>query len=259
MSMLIDSHCHLDRLETDAEAALVAARARGIGHFVNIGVERESFPQVLAFAEAHDDVSCTVGTHPLYDGIHDESIEWMRAVATHPKVIALGETGLDYHYKPETAEAQRKSFRAHIRLARELKLPIIVHTRAAQDDTLQILREESAHECGGVLHCFTESYEMASAAIDLGFYVSFSGILSFRNATDLRACAAKLPADRLLVETDAPWLAPVPYRGKTNVPAYVVEVAECLAQVRGVSVDDIAATTTENFRRLFTRAQVRAR
>ena len=256
----IDSHCHLDRLElpegVTLDQVLTEARGRGIKHFLNIGVEQDSFPQVLAIAEQYRDVSCSVGTHPLYEGIHAADFDWVRVAAAHPKVVAIGETGLDYYYTPDTAEAQQRSFRTHIRLARELGLPLIVHTRQAQTDTLNLLKEEGASEFGGVLHCFTEDWAMAAAALDLGFYISLSGIVTFRNADALREVARKVPADRLLIETDAPWLAPVPYRGKSNLPSYVVEVAQCIARERQVELATLAEQTTANFQRLFRRAAV---
>lgn len=254
---LIDSHCHLDRLELTPgqtlDELLNAARQLGVRHFLNIGVERESFPDVLAIAERYDDVSCTVGVHPLYEGIHQQNIDWMRDAAKHPKVMAIGETGLDYHYAADSKSAQQQSFRAHIRLARELKLPLIIHTREAQDDTLQIMAEEGAAEVGGILHCFTESWQMAEAALKLGFHISLSGIVTFRNAESLREVARNVPADRLLIETDSPWLAPVPHRGKSNQPAFVLNVAECIAGERKCSVAELAALTTTNFLRLFPR------
>ena len=257
---IIDSHCHLDRLEIPVGQSLTSvmdqARARGVKHFLNIGVERESFPAVLAIAEQHDDVSCSVGVHPLYEGIHQSNIEWMRTAAMHPKVVAIGETGLDYHYAADSQEAQQRSFRAHIQLARELSLPLIIHTREAKADTLSILREERGDAIGGVLHCFTEDWAMAKAAIELGFYISLSGIVTFRNADALREVARKVPEDRLLVETDSPWLAPIPHRGKTNVPAYVVDVANAVAKERGITAERLAHFTSENFARLFARAKV---
>lgn len=256
---VVDSHCHLDRLEllpgTTLDVALNAARGRGVGYFLNIGVERETFAEVSRIASLYDDVSCTVGIHPLYEGIHQHNIEWLNANASHPKVVAIGETGLDYYYNRDSAEDQQISFRAHIQVARQHQLPVVIHTRMAQGDTLQILREECASEIGGVLHCFTETWDMARQALDLGFYISLSGIVSFRNAVELREVAKKVPVDRLLVETDAPWLAPVPYRGKTNMPAYVVEVAQCVAEQRGVSLDQLAEQTTANFFQLFKRAR----
>lgn len=257
---IIDSHCHLDRLEIPAGQSLTSvmeqARARGVKHFLNIGVERESFAAVLAIAEQNEDVSCSVGVHPLYEGIHQSNIEWMREAAKHPKVVAIGETGLDYHYAADSQDAQRRSFRAHIQLARELNLPLIIHTREAKEDTLALLREESAATVGGVLHCFTEDWPMAKAAIELGFYISLSGIVTFRNADALREVARKVPDDRLLIETDSPWLAPIPHRGKTNVPAYVVDVANAVAKERGITPERLASITSENFVRLFARANV---
>ena len=257
---LIDSHCHLDRLEIAAGQTLAGlldqARARGVKHFLNIGVERESFSAVLTIAEQNDDVSCSVGVHPLYEGIHQSNIDWMREAAKHPKVVAIGETGLDYHYAADSQAAQQRSFRAHIQLARELSLPLIIHTREAKEDTLNILREEGGDAIGGVLHCFTEDWPMAKAAIDLGFYISLSGIVTFRNADALREVARKVPNDRLLLETDSPWLAPIPHRGKTNVPAYVVDVANAVAKERGTTAEALAVLTSENFARLFTRAKL---
>lgn len=256
---LIDSHCHLDRLELSEgqtlDDVLNAARARGVVQFLNISVEREAFAAVAAIAERYPDVHCTVGVHPLYEGIHEENITWMAAQVAHPKVVAIGETGLDYYYSHDTQLAQQKSFRAHVQLARQHGLPLVVHTRMAQDDTLAILREEQAADVGGVLHCFTETWDMARQALDLGFYISLSGIVTFRNAVELREVARKVPADRLLVETDSPWLAPVPYRGKTNVPAYVLEVAQCVAAERGMTTEQLGELTTENYFRLFARAR----
>lgn len=257
---LIDSHCHLDRLElppgTTLDDELNRARALGVKHFLNIGVERESFPHVLSLAEQYADVSCTVGVHPLYEGIHEHNIEWMRGAAQHPKVMAIGETGLDYHYAPDSKAAQQQSFRKHIQLAVELALPLIIHTRAAQDDTLAIMREEGAERVGGILHCFTENWSMAEQALALGFHISLSGIVTFRNADALREVARRVPDNRLLIETDSPWLAPVPHRGKSNVPAYVFDVAECVARERQCSVEVLAQQTTENFLRLFPRIRI---
>jgi TatD DNase family protein len=256
---LIDSHCHLDRLELNPsqtlDSVLNDARGRGVCHFLNIGVERETHADVVTIAEKYNDVSCTVGIHPLYEGIHQHNIEWLNEAANHAKIVAIGETGLDYYYNRETAEAQQKSFRAHIQVAWQKKLPLVIHTRMAQEDTLTIMREERAQEVGGVLHCFTETWAMAEKALDLGFYISLSGIVTFRNAAELREVAKKVPLDRLLVETDSPWLAPVPHRGKTNLPTYVVDVAQCVAKERGISINALANATTENFFRLFSRAK----
>ena len=252
--MYIDSHCHLDRLDfaklkTDLNGALTAARARGVGHFLCIGVDLETLPDVLAVAEAYDDVSASVGVHPLHLDSLEPEIEQLIQLAAHPKVVAIGETGLDYHYEQENPADQQRRFRKHIEASRRTGKPLVVHTRAARVDTIAILREEGA--TSGVMHCFTEDWEMAKAAIDLGFYISFSGIVSFANAVELREVAQKVPLDRMLIETDSPWLAPVPYRGKTNQPAYVVDVANVLGELRGVAPEEIGERTTENFRRLF--------
>lgn len=252
--MYIDSHCHLDRLDfaklkTDLDGALTAARARGVGHFLCIGVDLETLPDVLAVAEAYDDVSASVGVHPLHLDSLEPEIEQLIQLAAHPKVVAIGETGLDYHYEQENPADQQRRFRKHIEASRRTGKPLVVHTRAARADTIAILREEGA--TSGVMHCFTEDWEMAKAAIDLGFYISFSGIVSFANAVELREVAQKVPLDRMLIETDSPWLAPVPYRGKTNQPAYVVDVANVLGELRGVAAEEIGERTTENFRRLF--------
>ncbi|MFP5431127.1 MAG: TatD family hydrolase [Gammaproteobacteria bacterium] len=252
--MFIDSHCHLDRLDfaklgTDLAGALAAARARGVQHFLCVGVDLETLPDVLAVAEAHDDVSASVGVHPLHLDSLEPEIEQLIELAAHPKVVAIGETGLDYHYEQESPADQQRRFRKHIEAARRTGKPLVVHTRAARADTIAILREEGA--TAGVMHCFTEDWNMARAALDLGFYISFSGIVSFANAAELRDVACKVPLDRLLIETDSPWLAPVPYRGKTNQPAYVVDVARVIADLRGMSVEAVGEQTTGNFRRLF--------
>lgn len=252
--MFIDSHCHLDRLDlaglgTDLDGALATARTRGVKHFLCIGVDLESLPDVLAVADRYEDVSASVGVHPLHLEALEPEIEKLVELARHPKVVAIGETGLDYHYDQENPEDQQRRFRKHIEAARRVDKPLVVHTREARADTLSILREEGAS--AGVLHCFTEDWATASAALDLGFYISFSGIVTFANAKELREVATKVPLDRLLIETDSPWLAPVPYRGKTNQPAYVVEVAKAVAELRGMSVEALGEQTSANFRRLF--------
>lgn len=252
--MFIDSHCHLDRLDhaalgTDLPGALQAARARGVEHFLCIGVDLESLPAVLAVAEAHGDVSASVGVHPLHLDALEPEIEKLIELAAHPRVVAIGETGLDYHYDKENPADQQRRFRKHIEAAKRTGKPLVVHTREARADTLRLLKEEGA--TAGVLHCFTEDWAMASAALDLGFYISFSGIVSFASAKELREVATRVPLDRLLIETDSPWLAPVPYRGKTNQPAYVVEVAQVVAGLRGMPVEDLGQATSDNFRRLF--------
>lgn len=262
--MLIDSHCHLDRLDLSAhggslDAALAAARARGVGHFLCIGISADNAAAVKALSERYTDVDCTVGVHPLdlQPGVAP-ALDWLLAELNHPHVVAIGETGLDYHYEPEAAELQRQAFRLHLQAAQLTGKPVIVHTREARADTLALLREAALPQAG-VLHCFTEDWPMAKAALDLGFYISLSGIVTFRNADALREVARQVPADRLLIETDAPYLAPIPHRGKPNLPEYVRDVAEFLAPLRGVDVDTLAEQTTQNFQRLFPLARVNHR
>lgn len=262
--MLIDSHCHLDRLDLSAhggslDAALAAARARGVGHFLCIGISADNAAAVKALSERYADVDCTVGVHPLdlQPGVAP-ALDWLLAELNHPHVVAIGETGLDYHYEPEAAELQRQAFRLHLQAAQLTGKPVIVHTREARADTLALLREAALPQAG-VLHCFTEDWPMAKAALDLGFYISLSGIVTFRNADALREVARQVPADRLLIETDAPYLAPIPHRGKPNLPEYVRDVAEFLAPLRGVDVDTLAEQTTQNFQRLFPLARVNHR
>ncbi|WFC61953.1 TatD family deoxyribonuclease [Pseudomonas sp. REST10] len=259
--MLIDSHCHLDRLDLAAhggslDAALDAARAAGVGHFLCIGVSADNAATVKGLAERYADVDCSVGVHPLdLEPGAAPALDWLLGELAHPKVVAIGETGLDYHYEPESAGLQQASFRLHLEAARITGKPVIVHTREARADTLALLREAALPQTG-VLHCFTEDWEMARAALDIGFYISLSGIVTFRNAEALREVARQVPADRLLVETDSPYLAPVPHRGKPNLPQYVREVAEYLAVLRGVSYETLAEQTSSNFKRLFPLAGV---
>jgi len=259
--VLIDSHCHLDRLDLAAhggslDAALDAARAVGVGHFLCIGVSADNAATVKGLAERYADVDCSVGVHPLdLEPGAEPALDWLLGELAHPKVVAIGETGLDYHYEPESAALQQASFRLHLEAARITSKPVIVHTREARADTLALLREAALPQAG-VLHCFTEDWEMAKAALDIGFYISLSGIVTFRNAEALRDVARQVPADRLLVETDSPYLAPVPHRGKPNLPQYVREVAEYLALLRGVSYEALAEQTSNNFKRLFPLAGV---
>ncbi|UYP29114.1 TatD family hydrolase [Pseudomonas sp. Z8(2022)] len=259
--MLIDSHCHLDRLDLAAhggslDAALDAARTAGVGHFLCIGVSADNAATVKGLAERYADVDCSVGVHPLdLEPGAEPALDWLLGELEHPKVVAIGETGLDYHYEPESAALQQASFRLHLEAARITGKPVIVHTREARADTLALLREAALPQAG-VLHCFTEDWEMAKAALDIGFYISLSGIVTFRNAEALREVARQVPADRLLVETDSPYLAPVPHRGKPNLPQYVREVAEYLAVLRGVSYETLAEQTSDNFKRLFPLASV---
>ena len=259
--MLVDSHCHLDRLDLAEhngclDTALDAARACGVGHFLCIGVSADNAAAVKALAGRYDDVDCSVGIHPLdLAPGQPPALDWLMQELDDPRVVAIGETGLDYHYEPEAAHLQQESFRLHLQAASLTGKPVIVHTRGARADTLALLREAQLPQAG-VLHCFTEDWDMAKAALDLGFYISLSGIVTFRNADALRDVARQVPADRLLVETDSPYLAPIPYRGKPNLPQYVREVAEFLAMLRGESYERFAEQTTENFQRLFPLARV---
>jgi TatD DNase family protein len=253
--MLVDSHCHLDFPDFSAELGAVVARARtaGIGRMVTISTRVKKLPQILAITEQFPEIFCSVGTHPHNAAEEpDVDAETLVALAKHPKIVAIGEAGLDYHYDNSPRDAQAKSFRQHIAAARETGLPLVIHSRDCDADMAAILREESGKGAfPAVLHCFTGGRDLAFAAIELGHYVSFTGILTFKRSEDLRAIAAALPGDRILVETDAPFLAPLPFRGKRNEPAYVVETAKVLAEVRGISVDELARLTTENFFRLF--------
>jgi TatD DNase family protein len=253
--MLVDSHCHLDFPDFASELDAVVTRARdvGIGRMVTISTRVRKHAQVLSIAEKFPDVFCSVGTHPHH--AHEEldiDAAALVAIAKHPKVVAIGEAGLDYHYDNSPREAQEQGFRQHIAAARETKLPLVIHSREADDDMAKILIQESGKGAfPAVLHCFTGGRDLAFAAVELGHYVSFTGILTFKNSQALRDIAAALPAERVLVETDAPYLAPLPHRGKRNEPSYVVETAKMLAQARGVSLEEITRQTTENFFRLF--------
>lgn len=255
--MLVDSHCHLDFDEfRDRIPETLEEMARaGVTHALCISVTLGDFPRVRALAEAHPNLFATVGVHPDYPDAGEIGGEELVALAEHPKVVAIGETGLDYYRLSGDLEWQRERFRTHIRAARACRKPLVVHTRSAADDTLRIMREEGASEVGGVMHCFTEGLDVARAAVGLNFLISFSGILTFRNAGNLRDVARALPLDRILVETDSPYLAPVPHRGKVNRPAYVRHVAEEVARVRGLPFEEVAAATTRNFFGLFRDAQ----
>src|SRR5262245_11224202 len=253
--MLVDSHCHLDFPDFAAELDAVMARARaaGVGRIITISTRVRRHAEVLAIAERFPDVFCSVGTHPHH--AHEEldigADELIRRAA-HPKVVAIGEAGLDYHYDFSTPAAQAQGFRTHIAAARATGLPLVIHSREADEDTARMLEDETGQgPFPAVLHCFTGGRDLALKAIELGLHVSFTGILTFKNSAVLRAIAAELPPDRILIETDAPYLAPGRYRGKRNEPAYVGEVAKVLAEVRGVAHDEIAQQTTENFFRLF--------
>jgi TatD DNase family protein len=255
--MFVDSHCHLDRLSEqthggDLAATLEAARAAHVSQFLAVAVTLEELPKLAAIARAHHDVAISAGLHPLHQSENEPSVEEIKEAAEQYGAVAIGETGLDYHYRDSVpVGVQHERFKRHLLAARELELPVIVHTREAKEETLALLREYSDPRVGGVLHCFTEDLAMAREAVRLGFYISLSGIITFRNAAPLRELARQLPLDRLLIETDSPYLAPVPYRGKPNEPAWVVEVAECIATARGISVDEVAMQTTTNFYQLF--------
>ncbi len=255
--MFVDSHCHINfpDLADRLPALFDRMAANQVSHALCISVELEKFPEVRALAEAHPNVFASVGVHPDHEDCTEPSVDELVALADHHKVVAIGETGLDYFRLTGDLEWQRERFRTHIRAARASGEPLVIHTRAAADDTLAIMREEGAGEAGGVMHCFTESLAVAEAAIELGFYISFSGIVTFKNAASLREVAAAIPLERILIETDSPYLAPVPHRGQTNEPGFVKHVAEEVARVRGTTPEIIGAATTENFFRLFAAAR----
>ncbi|MBR0689911.1 TatD family hydrolase [Bradyrhizobium manausense] len=257
--MLVDSHCHLDfpDFAEDLDGIVARARAAGIGRMVTISTRVRKLDQLLAIAGRYDDVYCSVGTHPHNadeeDGITADELV---ALTRHPRVVALGEAGLDYFYDNGSPEAQARGFRAHIAAARATDLPLVIHTREADEDCARILEEEAAKgSFRAVLHCYTGGRELALKAVSLGLYIGFTGILTFKKSDTLRALAAELPSDRILVETDSPYLAPGKFRGKRNEPAYVVEVAKVLAETRGVSLEEISRQTSENFFRLFSKVK----
>jgi len=251
--MFVDSHCHLDfpELAGQLAAVLELMQANEVERALCVSVTLEDFPRVRELAETHEQLHASVGVHPDYDGVAAVSHAELVVLARHPRIVAIGETGLDYYRLKGDLEWQRERFRTHIRAARECGRPLIIHTRAAAADTLHIMREEGAREVGGVMHCFTEDWKTAQAAIDMGFYISFSGIITFKNATALRDVARQVPLQKMLIETDAPFLAPVPHRGKTNQPGYVRHVAEEIARLKDVPLEQVARATTDNFYRLF--------
>jgi TatD DNase family protein len=254
--MLVDSHCHLDRLdlkpyEGDLSLALKAAHDRGIDRILCVGIDLNNAQAVIDIAQQHEGIYASVGIHPSDIPEQGADCDALRPLALVDKVIAIGETGLDYYYTEEFKAQQQRSFASHLELAAELNKPVIVHTRNAREDTVAIIREAASESAGGVLHCFTESWEMARQALDLGYYISFSGIITFKNAAELREVVKKVPLDRILVETDSPYLAPMPYRGKKNEPQYVLEVAQCMAELKGVTFEEIAEITSTNFDNLF--------
>ncbi|WP_113905807.1 TatD family hydrolase [Aliidiomarina celeris] len=255
----VDSHCHLDKIKATQnegiEPVLARATAAGVEHILCIGVTLEDYPQMRKIVGDRENVSFSCGVHPLYMKEQTYNAEQLRTLVADKSVVAVGETGLDYYYDKEQHKAQQESFASHIEIACEVNKPLIIHTRDAHQDTIGMLKEGGVERCGGVLHCFTESLQMAREAIELGFYISISGIATFRNAEELRQVVRQLPIERILIETDAPWLAPVPHRGKENEPAYVVEVARCVAALQGVSVERVAEQTRDNFYTLFSGAR----
>jgi TatD DNase family protein len=254
--MLVDSHCHLNfpELLNNLPAIKLAMQDNQVGHALCISVTLPDFPQVLALAESNDNFYASVGVHPDYENIEEPTLESLLTLANHPKVIAIGETGLDYFRLTGDLEWQRNRFRTHIRAAISSGKPLVIHTRNAAEDTLRIMREENAQKVGGVMHCFTENLEVALQAIELGFYISFSGIITFKNALIIKEVAKNIPLNRILVETDSPYLAPTPYRGKINQHSYVKHVAEEVAKLRDISLEEVSVATTENFFRLFKHA-----
>lgn len=256
--MFVDSHCHIDfpELSENIEALLANMRAACVTHALCVSVNLADWPRVLGLAESHSNLFASVGVHPdqPVDEREPSESDLVRR-ADHPRIVAIGETGLDYYRLTGDLSWQRDRFRTHIRAALTCRKPLIVHTRAAAEDTVAIMREEHAGNAGGVMHCFTETWDVARAALDLGFYISFSGIITFKNAADLREVVRQMPLEQMLIETDSPYLAPVPYRGKTNQPAYVKHVAECVSQIKNVPVELVAKTTTENFFKLFSDAK----
>ena len=252
---LVDSHCHLPLVATsdrNVSDIVTAAMENGVSHMLCVCVELESFAEVRQVAKEHSNVYASVGVHPNTESTAREpSLEELLALGSDPLVVAIGETGLDYYRSDGNLEWQRERFRCHIRVARELEKPLIIHTREAATDVIRILREERAQDVGGVMHCFVDDWETATAAMELGFYISISGIVTFKTANDLRAVAIQVPLDRLLVETDSPWLAPVPKRGTQNEPAFVRYTAEFLAALRGISITELTEATSSNFFKLF--------
>ncbi len=254
--MLVDSHCHLDRIDLtpyngDLGAAIKAAEMRGVERILCIGVDLSNAPRVKQIAEEFENVFATVGVHPLDIEGNNITAQELAALANHPKVVGIGETGLDYFYSKDNKAVQQESLRFHLEAAKQTRKPVVIHTRDAKEDTLKILREHFSADLRGVFHCFTEDLPMAEQALELGFTISFSGIVTFKNAEPLREVVRYVPLEKMLVETDSPYLAPVPYRGKKNEPKYVREVAEFIAQLKGISFEELAQQTTKNFDRLF--------
>jgi len=257
--MFIDSHCHLDRLDLSRHnhsfaEVIQQAREQQVNQMLCVSIDLDQFETMHKTIEDYDNIFASAGVHPMHVDEQPFNEARLREAAARQRVVAIGETGLDYYYSKEHVDAQHESFAGHLRVAGDLGLPVIVHTRDAREDTLSLIRQHGNLDTAGVLHCFTESLEMAQAAIEMNYMVSFSGIITFRNAQELRDVVKMLPLDRILIETDSPYLAPVPYRGKQNQPAYVPEVARCVADIRGISIEDVAQITRDNFFRLFSKA-----
>jgi len=251
--MFIDSHCHINfpELADKLDEVLANMQANQVKKALCVSVDLQYLPQIIALAERHENIYASVGVHPDYELDDEPTQVQLVTLAQHPKVVAIGETGLDYFRLQGDLEWQRSRFRTHIKAAIECSKPLIIHTRSASADTLRLMREENAHRAGGVMHCFTESLEVAMAAIEMNFYISFSGIVTFKKAQELKEVAKRIPLDRMLIETDSPYLAPVPHRGQLNQPAYVKHVAEEIAKLRGISVDEVGEATSANFHKLF--------
>jgi len=255
--MFVDSHCHLDFPEYAGQIPDILARMKEaqVNHAMCISVDMPDFPNVLALAESYPNLFATVGTHPDYEDTPEPTEDQLVELAQHPKILAIGETGLDYYRMGDKTYAemewQRDRFRTHIRAAIRVKKPLIIHTRSASEDTIRIMKEEGASQVAGVMHCFTESFEVAKASMEQGFYISFSGIVTFKSAKDLQETCKQIPLERMLIETDSPYLAPIPNRGKTNEPSWVAHVAQFIADLKGISVEEVAKHTTNNFKTLF--------
>lgn len=255
--MFVDSHCHLDfpDLAGNMPQILERMKANQVGQALCVSVNMPDWGHLISLVESHPELWASVGVHPDYEDTQEPTVEELISKSRHPRVVAIGETGLDYFRLTGDLEWQRERFRTHIRAACQAGLPLIIHTRSSAEDTLKIMREENAHEAGGVMHCFTETWEVAQASMDMGFYISFSGIVTFKSAASLQEVAQKMPLDRILIETDSPYLAPVPFRGKTNDPSLVIHVAEKIADLRGISLAEVEQATTENYFRLFTKIE----
>jgi TatD DNase family protein len=256
--MFVDSHCHVNFPELAAQMPDILARMKnnGVGRALCVSVNLPDWPGLLKLVEQHDELYASVGVHPDYEDTIEPTVEDLLERRAHPKVIAIGETGLDYFRLTGDLSWQRERFRRHIRAARDTQLPLIIHTRSSSQDTLDIMKDEGAQDARGVMHCFTESWEVAQASMDLGFYISFSGIVTFKKATELQEVARRMPLDRILIETDSPYLAPVPHRGKLNDPSKVIHVAEMIATLRGTTVKEIEEASTKNFFNLFNKLKL---